>query len=202
MAAVVLWTLRDGVPDVRDTVSAAGIWAPVLFVLLQGTVTVTPLPRTVFTVAAGVLFGSLIGVLLALAGTSLAAVVAFWLVRLVGGRFVERHAHRAGVAWVRTRLDRNGLLAMVSLRLIPAVPFSVMNYAAALSGVRFPPYLLGTVLGVLPGTVAVVVLGDAAVGGSPPPAMLVVSVVCGLLGLAGAAVVARRPAREPLVPVG
>jgi uncharacterized membrane protein YdjX (TVP38/TMEM64 family) len=193
-AVVVGLALRGGLPDVRESVRAAGVWAPMLFVLLQGAVTVTPVPRTVFTVAAGVLFGSVTGVLLAVAGTTLAAVVAFFLVRLVGGPLIERHAHLPGWAWLRTRLDRSGLLAMVSLRLIPAVPFSVMNYASAVSGVRFPPYLLGTVVGVLPGTVAIVVLGDAAVGGNPHPAMLAVSLASGLLGLAGALVAARRPA--------
>lgn len=193
--------LRDGIPDVRQTVKSAGLWAPVLFVLLQGMVTVTPVPRTVFTVAAGVLFGSVVGLLLTVAGTALAAVVAFWLVRLVGGRLAERHAHHRGVAWVRARLDHSGLLAVVSLRLIPAVPFSAMNYAAGLSGVRFAPYLLGTVLGVLPGTIGIVVLGDAAVGGSPHPAMFAVSVASGLLGLAGALLVARRqPAVAPGTP--
>lgn len=181
------------IPNVRQTVGTAGFWAPLLFVLLQGVVTVTPIPRTVFTVAAGVLFGSIVGVLLAVAGTTLAAVTAFWLVRLAGRRFVERHAHRTGVAWVRARLDRSGLLAMVSLRLIPAVPFAMMNYASALSGVRFVPYVIGCVLGVLPGTVAIVVLGDATVGGTPHPAMLAVSVVSGLVGLTGAVLATRRP---------
>jgi uncharacterized membrane protein YdjX (TVP38/TMEM64 family) len=197
VALVAVLALRDGIPDVRQAVRNAGLWAPVMFVLLHGAVAVTPVPRTVFTVAAGVLFGSVTGVLLAVAGTTVAAVAAFWLVRLVGAPLVERHAHRRGVAWVRARLDRSGLLAVVSLRLIPAVPFSVLNYAAALSGVRFAPYLLGTVLGVLPGTVAIVVLGDAAVGGTPHPAMLVVSVVSGLVGLAGALLAARSPAGRP-----
>lgn len=182
-----------GIPDIRRTVADAGVWAPMLFVLLQGAITVTPIPRTVFTVAAGVLFGSLTGVLLALVGTSLAALFAFVLVRMVGGRLVERHAHHPAVTWVRTRVQHNGLLAMISLRLIPAMPFSVMNYASALSGVALPPYLVGTVLGVLPGTISIVVLGDAAVGGNPHPAMFVVSVVSGLVGLAGAVVAARRP---------
>jgi uncharacterized membrane protein YdjX (TVP38/TMEM64 family) len=198
---VAVLALRDGIPDVRRTVQDAGLWAPLLFVLLHGVVAVTPVPRTVFTVAAGVLFGSVTGALLAVTGTAIAAVAAFWLVRLVGGPLVERHAHRRGVAWVRSRLDRSGLLAVVSLRLIPAVPFSVMNYASALSGVRFAPYLLGTVIGVLPGTLAIVVLGDAAVGGTPHPAMFAVSVVSGLVGLAGALVAARRPpAASPAVP--
>jgi uncharacterized membrane protein YdjX (TVP38/TMEM64 family) len=193
VVAVALLVFRNGLPDIRQTVVAAGLWAPLLFVLLHGAVTVTPVPRTVFTVAAGVLFGSVAGVLLAVAGTALAATTAFFLVRLVGGRFVERHAHHRAVAWVRARLDRSGLLAMVSLRLIPAVPFAVMNYASALSGVRFAPYLLGTVLGVLPGTIGIVVLGDAVVGGNPHPAMLLVSLTSGLVGLTGALIAARRP---------
>ncbi len=190
---VVLAVRAAGVPDVRAAVTSAGAWAPLLFVLFSGAVTITPIPRTVFTVAAGVLFGSAVGVLLAVAGTTLAAVAAFWLVRAVGGPFVERHSHRASVAWVRRRLDRSGLLAVLSLRLIPMVPFAALNYAAGLSGVRFWPYVAGTVLGILPGTVAVVVLGDAATGGTPHPVLLVVSLVGGLVGLVGAVVAARRP---------
>ncbi len=192
--ALVLAVRAVGVPDVRGAVAEAGPWAPALFVLLSAAFTVLPVPRTVFTVAAGVLFGSVTGVGLAVLGTTLAAVVAFWLVRLVGGLFVERHAPRRALHWVRARLDRNGLLAVASLRLIPVVPFAVLNYAAGLSGVRFGPYVLGTVLGILPGTVAVVVLGDAATGGRPHPALLVVSVLGGLIGLGGALLAARRPA--------
>jgi uncharacterized membrane protein YdjX (TVP38/TMEM64 family) len=69
-----------------------------------------------------------------------------------------------------------------------------MNYASAVAGVRFTPYLLGTVLGVLPGTIGVVILGDAAVGGNPHPAMLLVSICSGAVGLTGALIAARRPA--------
>ncbi|GAA2566582.1 TVP38/TMEM64 family protein [Pseudonocardia hydrocarbonoxydans] len=195
--AVVLVVRSVGLPDVRGAVEESGVWAPLLFVLLSGVVTVAPVPRTVFTVAAGVLFGSVTGVLLAVAGTTLAAAGAFWLVRLLGGAFVDRHAHRRGVAWVRARLDRSGLLAVLSLRLIPMVPFAMLNYAAGLSGVRFVPYVLGTVLGILPGTVAVVVLGDAATGGTPHPVLLAVSLVGGLVGVGGALLAARRPAVVP-----
>ena len=190
--AVLAWRSGIGLPDIRQTVQSAGLWAPLLFVLLQGTVTVTPVPRTVFTVAAGVLFGAISGLVLTVVGTSIAAAAAYWLVRLVGGRFVQRHLHRPGVGWVRARLNGGGLLAMVSLRLIPAVPFWAMNYASGLSGVRFAPYLLGTVLGVLPGTIGIVVLGDAAVGGMPHPAMFLVSLTAGAVGITGAVIAARR----------
>ncbi len=182
---------------VQDAVRAVGMWAPALFLGLQVLITIGPVPRTIFTVAAGLLFGSVTGVVLAVTATALAAVVAFWLVRLTGGALVERYADRGPVVWTRRRLDRSGLLAVTSLRLIPALPFSLLNYAAGLSGVRFGPFLFGTVLGTAPGTIALVVLGDA-VTGDVPPALLAVSVTGGLVGLVGAAVAARRPA-EPVL---
>ena len=88
--AVVLAVRAAGVTEVREVVAGAGVSAPLLFVLFSGAVTLTPVPRTVFTVAAGVLFGPVTGVLLAVVGTMLAAAVAFGLVRLVGGPLVER----------------------------------------------------------------------------------------------------------------
>jgi uncharacterized membrane protein YdjX (TVP38/TMEM64 family) len=188
----------DGVSaaGVQDTVRAAGAWAPALFVALQVLITIPPVPRTLFTLAAGLLFGSVTGVVLAVVATTLAAVVTFWLVRITGGGLVERYADRTPVVWTRRRLDRSGLLAMTSLRLIPVVPFSLLNYAAGMSGVRFVPYLFGTFLGTAPGTVSLVVLGDA-VTGRVSPALLAVSVTGGLVGTLGAAVAARRPAPEP-----
>ncbi|WP_232664707.1 TVP38/TMEM64 family protein [Pseudonocardia sp. TRM90224] len=189
---VVVWSGET--PDIRASVQAAGLWAPLLFVVLQAVVNITPLPRTVFTVAAGVLFGSVAGFVLTVVATTLAACLAFWLVRYMGGAFVERHSHRAGLAWLRARLDRSGLLAVLSIRLVPMVPFAVLNYAAGLSGVRFLPYLIATVLGVLPGTIAIVVLGDAVIGGDPPFALVIVSVVSAVVGLVGAIIAARKPA--------
>src|SRR5262249_2589846 len=153
---------------------------------------ITPLPRTVFTVAAGVLFGAVWGLVLTIAGTTLAALAAYGLVRWVGGSFVARHEHRPGYAWVRERLDHSGLLAMGSPRLLPLVPFALLNYAAGVAKVRVLPYIVGTVLGVLPGTVAVVVLGDAVMSGDFNPALFAVSVAGAAIGITGATVAARR----------
>lgn len=181
-----------GLRDVRETVAAAGLWSPVLFVLLQALVTITPLPRTVFTVAAGVLFGAGWGLVLTVFATTVAAVAAYGLVRWLGAPLVARHADRRQVRRLRARLDRSGLLAMVSLRLIPVVPFAVLNYVSGLAQVRLLPFVVGTVVGVLPGTVAIVVLGDAVTSGHVHPALFAVSVAGGLLGLAGTTIAARR----------
>ena len=62
---------------VQDAVRAAGGWAPALFLALQVLITVGPVPRTIFTLAAGLLFGAVTGVVLAVSATALAAAVAF-----------------------------------------------------------------------------------------------------------------------------
>ena len=87
-ALVVLGRIGPGglsAATVQDSVRGAGAWAPALFVVLQVLVTVPPVPRTIFTLAAGLLFGSVVGVAIAVSATALSAVVAFWLVRLTGG---------------------------------------------------------------------------------------------------------------------
>ncbi|MFP5070065.1 TVP38/TMEM64 family protein [Pseudonocardia nantongensis] len=198
VALVVLIARAHGLPavprfeDLRRVVTESGAWGPVMFVLLQVLLNVPPFPRTVFTVTAGVLFGSVAGTALTLSATALAAVVAFGLVRLTGGRLIARYARHPRAEWVRRRLDHHGTLAVTSLRLIPMVPFAAMNYLSGLSAVRFWPYLIGTVIGSLPSTVAIVALGDA-VTGQPPPALLLVSAACAVVGLGGVLLAARRP---------
>ena len=178
--------------ELRRVVDSAGPWGPVVFVLLQVLLNVPPFPRTVFTVSAGVLFGAVTGTAVTLFATALAAVVAFGLVRLTGGGIIARYAEHPRAVWVRRRLDHNGTLAVTSLRLIPMVPFAVMNYLSGLSQVRFWPYLVGTVLGSSPSTIAIVGLGDAATG-HVPLSLLLVSGACAVLGLVGVVLAARKP---------
>jgi len=199
LVALVVVALRvygvPGVSDLRRVTAEAGPWAPLLFVGLQAVLCVTPFPRTVFTVAAGALFGALWGTVLTVLATTLAGLLAYALVRATGGRLVRRYVRGSAVHWTRRRLDHHGTLAVTSLRLVPIVPFAALNYVCGLSSVRFLPYLVGTVVGVLPGTIAIVVLGDA-VTGRPAPLTIVISAVCGLVGLAGIVVAARRPVPE------
>jgi uncharacterized membrane protein YdjX (TVP38/TMEM64 family) len=68
--------------------------------------------------------------------------------------------------------------------LIPLVPFSVLNYAAGASSVRVLPYLVATLVGLLPGTAAVVILGDALTG-NISPLLALVSLCTAAVGVAG-----------------
>lgn len=169
--------------QMRDWATAVGPWFPLAFLGAHIVATVVPVPRTAFTLAAGLLFGPALGVALAVGASTASALIAMLLVRSAGWRLDRLTRHQA-VGALDRRLRERGWPAILSLRLIPAVPFSAINYAAGASAVRVTPYLLATLAGLVPGTAAVVILGDALTG-TVNPLLLVVSVCTGGLGLAG-----------------
>jgi uncharacterized membrane protein YdjX (TVP38/TMEM64 family) len=125
----------------------------------------------VLTVAAGLLFGNVLGGMLAVVGSTAGAVALFLAVRYHladaiaarGGRFLDR---------VRTGLERDGFSYLLAVRLVPAFPFWLVNLAAALSGMRLLPYAAATLIGILPATFVFTSIGAGvgavlAAGGRP-----------------------------------
>ncbi|MGE0780342.1 TVP38/TMEM64 family protein [Mycolicibacterium sp.] len=182
VAVVVLVPLPTAV-QLRDWATGAGPWLPLAFLGAHIVVTVFPFPRTAFTLAAGLLFGPALGIAIAVVASTVSAVIALLLVRAAGWQFGRLVSHpRMGA--IDARLRQRGWPAVVATRLIPAVPFSVLNYAAGASAVRVLPYTLATLAGLVPGTAAVVILGDALTG-RVSPLLFVVSLCTAALGIAG-----------------
>lgn len=181
LVVVVLLVPLPSAVELRNWSTSMGPWFPLAFLATHIVVTVLPFPRTAFTLAAGLLFGPLLGIALAVSASTISAMIALLLVRAAGWQLGRLVRHQA-VERLDTRLRRRGWLAVMSLRLIPVVPFAPLNYAVGASGVRVLPYALATVTGLFPGTAAVVTLGDALTG-HVSPLLFVVSVCIGLVGL-------------------
>lgn len=190
LVAIALLAPHPAPQQIRDWADSVGPVFPLLFFLVHALVTVAPFPRTVFTLSAGLLFGPILGISLAVAATSVSAVLALLLIRALDRDQVAARLTHPAVRAVDRRLARRGWLAVGSLRLIAPVPFSVINYCAGLSSVRMMPYLLATFVGIIPGTIGVVVLGDALTGRTNP-GLLVLSGVCITIGVIGLIVDAR-----------
>lgn len=183
LVAVVLLVPLPTAVQLRDWATSLGVWFPLAFFAAHIVVTVFPFPRTAFTLAAGLLFGPALGVGIAVVASALSALLALLLVRALGWQFSKLISHPA-LASVDARLRARGWQAIFSLRMIPAVPFSVLNYAAGASAVRVMPYLWATLAGLIPGTTAVVFLGDALTG-NVSPLLVLVSVCTAAVGIAG-----------------
>lgn len=182
VVAVVLFVPMPTAVQLRDWATSLGAWFPLAFLGVHVVMTALPFPRTAFTLAAGLLFGPVLGAIIAVAASTLSALIALLAVRALGWQLSEVGHPR--LESIDSRLRERGWPAVLSLRLIPAVPFSVLNYAAGASSVRPLPYTLATLVGVVPGTAAVVILGDAMTG-NVSPLLVLVSLCTASLGVAG-----------------
>ena len=141
-------------------------------------------PVTVLIVATGLAFGALYGFTYALLGAELSALAAY-----AAGHFLGHDAMRSlSDRWVSRAsrfLGRQGLLAVITLRIVPVAPFTVVNLVAGASHIRFRDFAVGTLLGMVPGTLALTVLSDRVLAAIRSPDLAAVAVVAAIALLFG-----------------
>lgn len=116
-------------------------------------------PVTALTAAAGLVFGPAVGVAVAWSATTASAALGHWVGQRLWRESVRRLAGDRLNALSR-RLARRGVLSSAFVRVVPVAPFTVVNLVAGASHVRLRDFVLGTALGVLPGTVVLVLAAD------------------------------------------
>jgi uncharacterized membrane protein YdjX (TVP38/TMEM64 family) len=130
--------------------------------LLYAGAVVAAIPGAALTVAAGALFGSVLGVIVVIHAATLGASVAFLIARYVARDTIAR---RLSSNATFQRLDRlteeHGAVIVALTRLVPLFPFNLLNYGFGLTRVPFRTYVLWSYLCMLPGTILYVVGADA-----------------------------------------
>jgi len=159
--AAKVFGLGDRLGALRDWIQALGAWGPAVFVFMYAAAVVAALPGSALTVAAGALFGSVLGVIVVSIASTLGAALSF---------LVARYFARGAVAgWLSDkekfrRLDRmteeRGAIIVALTRLVPVFPFNLLNYGFGLTRVPFWTYVFWSWLCMLPGTVLYVVGAD------------------------------------------
>jgi len=115
---------------------------------------VLAVPLMFLTLVAVAAYGPLVGPGYVLASALLSAAFSYGIGMLLGREVVERLAGPR-VNQLSRRLARRGLLAVVAVRLVPVAPFAVVNMVAGASHIRLRDLLLGSAIGILPGTLGV-----------------------------------------------
>lgn len=179
----------------RDWADSLGVWFPVAYWGAYVGITQFPVPRTILTLTAGVLFGPWIGILIALTATAVAAAISLTVVRYLLADWVRPRLTHPLVGKIDDRLRARGWAAVVSLRLIAGVPFSIMNYASALTSIRLTTFTTATFLGSAPGSIVTVFFGDTLTG-QANPAIIMTTILLAVIGVIGLAVDARLPVKS------
>jgi uncharacterized membrane protein YdjX (TVP38/TMEM64 family)/rhodanese-related sulfurtransferase len=164
LAVAAAWMLAHrelfDIGAIEPAVRNFGVWAPAGFVLVYAVGTVLFFSGAILSLAGGALFGPVWGTLWNLLGATLGATVAFLLARGIAAEWVTR---RLGDR-LRRLVDgvtAEGWRFVALMRLVPLVPFNLLNYALGLTGISLRAYVLTSAVCMLPGAIAYTWLGHA-----------------------------------------
>jgi uncharacterized membrane protein YdjX (TVP38/TMEM64 family) len=197
VAGALVWLLLGGELDaVQAAVAATGAWGPAVYLVLHVLLTLVPVSKNLLSGVAGALFGLAGGIAVSWVASMVSALVTFAIARRLGREAV---AEMTGprLARVEDVMRHQGVSAVIVARLTPVLPFTIVNYGAGVSAVSLRDFLVGTAVGIVPGTVGYAALGASAGRGGQ---IVVASLVVGAVLLVGSIVVGRRMAREGGLP--
>ncbi len=155
----------------RDGVGLAITWlrsspaAALVYVAVYVAATALAIPGSILTLAGGAMFGVFWGTLYTTLGANIGANLAFGIGRYLGRDGIERLGGTRLDALDRAT-ENHGFRGLLTLRLIPAVPFNALNFGSGLTAIRWPTYAMATVIGIFPGTLVYTMFADALLAGS------------------------------------
>lgn len=145
---------------IEQWLEQAGWWAPIIFILIYVVATVFFLPGSVFTLAGGVIFGPILGVVCNLTGATIGAALSFLIARYLAADVVSKRS--AGkLKQLINGVEAEGWRFVAFVRLVPLFPFNLLNYALGLTKIRFTEYVAATAVFMLPGAIAYTYIGYA-----------------------------------------
>lgn len=162
LAAYRVLPVQQVLTDFLQWVEGYGVWGPVLVAVAYVPATVLLVPGSLLTLGAGAVFGVVRGLVAVSAGSTVGAACSFLIGRTLARGWVERKvAGNPKFQAIDAAVAQQGFKIVFLLRLSPLFPFTLLNYALGLTRVPFRTYLLASWIGMLPGTLMYVYLGNA-----------------------------------------
>ncbi|NNE73743.1 MAG: TVP38/TMEM64 family protein [Acidimicrobiales bacterium] len=176
--------------ELQEFVERRGVWGPVLFVLLMWLVQPFGVPGAVFMVPAGLVWSLPAAVALSWIGNMGASTIAFLAARRLGRDWVAGRMPPKVQRW-DDRLANGGLPEVIALRVVTG-QLPPADWMLGVSSVRWPPFLIGTAIGILPGIFLVLVAGVGVVSWLAERPIVAIA---GTVGIVVLSAVARRRQR-------
>ena len=183
--AIRMLPLAEWFEEFKVWVQGAGTLGYILYALVYVLCCVLVVPALALTLGAGAIFGFVAGSIIVLIGATLGATAAFLLARTVLRHRVERvTANNPKFRALDRAITREGTKIMWLVRLSGFPPFTWVNYAFGLTGIRLMPYVVITFFGIIPGTLAFTwagAAGAAALSGTGNRVVLIVTAIGAIL---------------------
>jgi uncharacterized membrane protein YdjX (TVP38/TMEM64 family) len=152
-------------------------FAPFMYILIYVIGVIFALPGTALTIIAAPLFGFWQGLVLVIVGSNIGCQLTFWISRSLGGGFIQRFVKSDSfMEKASKKIEENGFMFMLYIRLMPIIPFNGINYLSGLTKIRYKDYALATLIGMLPWTAVYVHLSYTAADIRQNPLGIVISI--------------------------
>ena len=143
-----------------QTITALGPFGPVAVVAIMAlAIIVSPIPSGPIGVAAGALYGTLLGGICVIIGAFLGACLAFTAARYLGFDAIRKSQNRLLKSIAAPRSQWSLMTIIFASRLIPFISFDAVSYAAGLTTLTFPRFAIATLLGVIPVSFVLTAIG-------------------------------------------
>ncbi len=160
IATAVTYRKRFDVDVLGDWLAGVGVLAPLLFIGIYAISTVMLMPGAVLTIVGGVLFGPVWGTFYNLTGATVGGTVAFLIARYLASDLVSRKTG-GRLRQLVEGVEAEGWRFVAFVRLMPLVPFNLLNYALGLTRIHLFHYVVTSFVCMLPGAIAYTYLGYA-----------------------------------------
>jgi len=160
----------------RNYIGDFGYLAPFIYILCFTILPIAFFPVPILALAAGLLFGFLPGTIYTLIGAVLNSAIMFLMAKVLAKdavtNLLQRKLPENWSSFLFNLDEKRGFGIIFILRLIPAMPYNLINYGAGLTSIKFSSYMLATILGILPGTLVFLNIGNQALNIHNPAFMV------------------------------
>lgn len=153
---------KGSVSQVTNIIRSWGIWAPLLSIMLMILQSIiAPIPAFLISGANGAIFGIFWGIVVSWIGAMFGATLSFYIARWFGENLIKKLTKKKGL-WdkVDQISTKHGFKVVLIGRLLPFISFDFLSYSAGLSKMKIVPFMVSTAIGMIPGTIAYVLLGN------------------------------------------
>jgi len=165
LAIYIYFSRESSILGVAETLKGfirqGGVWGPLIFVTAYAFRSLIFFPASILTIAAGVLFGPWLGILLTIIGENISANISFVVGRYFASDLLKYfNTPKRLVPRLTCKIQNNGFLTVLIMRLT-FLPFDLVGYSSGVCNIKQREFALATVIGTIPGLLTFVFLGGS-----------------------------------------
>ena len=146
--------------EFRNWVNSLGIWGPILYVIVYVLRPLILFPAAVLSATAGVIWGAAVGFFYLQIAANISSLAEFLIARHFARGAIKNYI-KGKMLNLDEKIEKHGFLTVLLIRLIPNVAWDIQNVSLGLTKVKFRDYFLATLIGIMPGSFALVFFGSS-----------------------------------------